>query len=75
MLVVATGASNGFWRHDRVEGVDEVEALAAGVGAPRTAPTVAVVGGGATGVSVADNLARRAPGPRRRLHGAPVPQR
>jgi NADH dehydrogenase FAD-containing subunit len=27
VLVVATGTANGFWRHDRVEGVDEVEVL------------------------------------------------
>ena len=27
VLVVATGTSNGFWRHDRVEGVDAVEAI------------------------------------------------
>lgn len=60
VLVVATGASNGFWRHDRVEDLAAVETqlrdLAAQLGG---APTVAVVGGGATGVSVADNLARR----------------
>ncbi|MFM7270761.1 MAG: NAD(P)/FAD-dependent oxidoreductase [Actinomycetes bacterium] len=60
VLVVATGTSNGFWRHDRVEGVDAVEALTRDA-ADRlaAASTVAVVGGGATGVSVADNLARR----------------
>ncbi|MFM8303635.1 MAG: FAD-dependent oxidoreductase [Actinomycetota bacterium] len=58
-LVVATGVANGFWRHDRVEslaavhaGMDAVYRQLAG------AATVAVVGGGATGVSVADNLAR-----------------
>ena len=59
VLVVATGASNGFWRHDRVEGVDEVEAVTSDAAARlASAPTVAVIGGGATGVSVADNLAR-----------------
>ncbi|MFM7616072.1 MAG: FAD-dependent oxidoreductase, partial [Actinomycetes bacterium] len=60
VLVVATGTSNGFWRHDRVEGISEVEALTRDA-ADRlaAAATVAVVGGGATGVSVADNLARR----------------
>ena len=60
VLVVATGVRNGFWRHDRVEdladverGIDEVaQRLAA-------ARTVAVIGGGATGVSVAANLAMR----------------
>lgn len=60
VLVVATGTSNGFWRHDRVEGVSDVEALTRDA-ADRlaAASTIAVVGGGATGVSVADNLARR----------------
>lgn len=60
VLVIATGASNGFWRHDRVEDLDAIESQlrdpASHLGA---ATTVAVIGGGATGVSVADNLARR----------------
>lgn len=58
-LVIASGATNGFWRHDRVEDLaevlhdhDEIEKRIA------SAPTVAVVGGGPSGVSVADNLAR-----------------
>lgn len=58
-LVVATGVTNGFWRHDRVE---DLAAAEAGLDAVRAdlawARTVAVVGGGATGVSVAANLAR-----------------
>lgn len=61
VLVIATGASNGFWRHDRVEGVDDVEALTRDAAARlAAASTVAVIGGGATGVSVADNLGRQA---------------
>lgn len=59
-LVIATGASNGFWRHDRVEDLptihsehDEVQSRIDSAG------TVAIVGGGPTGVGVADNLARR----------------
>ena len=60
MLVIATGASNGFWRHDRVEDLGAIEAdLVTVAAALDAAATVAVVGGGATGVSVADNLARR----------------
>ena len=60
VLVVATGVANGFWRHDRVENIDEVEALTREASARlAAAPTVVVVGGGATGASVADNLARR----------------
>ncbi len=62
VLVIATGVTNGFWRDDRVEGLADVEAgldrVADQVGA---ASTVAVVGGGATGVSAAFNLARRHP--------------
>ena len=60
VLVIATGASNGFWRHDRVEDLAAIDAdLAAVTAQLDAAATIAVVGGGATGVSVADNLARR----------------
>ena len=59
-LVIATGASNGFWRHDRVQDLDAIDAELAAVAAElQSAATVAVVGGGATGVSVASNLARK----------------
>lgn len=59
-LVIATGVSNGFWRHDRTEDLDEIaEGMGAINDALSSASTIAVVGGGATGVSVADNLARR----------------
>lgn len=60
VLVIATGASNGFWRHDRVEDLAAVDAaLGEQASTLAQASTVAVVGGGATGVSVADSLARR----------------
>ena len=60
VLVIATGASNGFWRHDRVEDLRSIDADLAEVTARLdAAATIAVVGGGATGVGVADNLARR----------------
>ena len=60
VLVIATGATNGFWRHDRVEGLAEIDADHAAVAAELAeAGTIAVVGGGATGVGVADSLARR----------------
>ena len=62
VLVIATGVTNGFWRNDQVEDLAGVEAgldrVATQVDA---AATVAVVGGGATGVSAAYNLARRHP--------------
>jgi apoptosis-inducing factor 2 len=60
VLVIATGVSNGFWRHDRVEDLTMIDTSLAEVNARlSSASTIAVVGGGATGVSVADNLARR----------------
>ena len=59
-FVIATGVSNGFWRHDRVEDLAALDtALAAVNRTLESAASIAVVGGGATGVSVADNLARR----------------
>ena len=59
-FVIATGVSNGFWRHDRVEDLATIDLELAQVNKELTdASSIAVVGGGATGVSVADNLARR----------------
>lgn len=59
-LVIATGVSNGFWRHDRVEHLEIIESqLEQSSRILVDANTIAVIGGGATGVSVADNLARR----------------
>ena len=58
-LVIATGVSNGFWRTDTVERLADAEARITESLAPLAgATTIAVIGGGATGVSVADNLAR-----------------
>ena len=57
-FVIATGASNGFWRDDRFEDLASIDAgLDRAHDELATAPTIAVIGGGATGVSVADNLA------------------
>ncbi|MCC5954050.1 MAG: FAD-dependent oxidoreductase [Acidimicrobiia bacterium] len=62
VLVVATGVSNGFWRHDRLEDLatteDDMDAVTAQIAAARS---IAVIGGGATGVGAAVNLARRHP--------------
>ena len=52
VLVIATGASNGFWRHDRIEDLVQIDAELGAVSAQLDAAScVAVVGGGATGVS------------------------
>ncbi len=62
VLVVATGVTNGFWRHDRVEDLDAIEAdLGAVTSQLDAARSLAIVGGGATGVSAAASLARRHP--------------
>lgn len=59
-FVIATGVSNGFWRHDRVEDLATIDLELAQINKELTdASTIAVIGGGATGVSVADNLARQ----------------
>ena len=74
VLVVATGASNGFWRHDRVQDLAAIERdLAAVSSRIDGAATVAVVGGGPTGVSVADNLARRGNASVHLFHGGAEP--
>ncbi len=58
-FVIATGVSNGFWRHDRIEDLAAIDTTMGAVNEQlAAASTIAVVGGGATGVSVADNLAR-----------------
>ncbi|MFM8858362.1 MAG: FAD-dependent oxidoreductase [Actinomycetota bacterium] len=58
-FVIATGVSNGFWRHDRVENLETVGSqIADSSQMLASAKVIAVIGGGATGVSVADNLAR-----------------
>jgi NADH dehydrogenase FAD-containing subunit len=62
VLVIASGVTNGFWRNDRIEDLAAVEAgierQAELVGA---ANSIAVVGGGATGVGAAYNLKLRNP--------------
>ncbi len=73
-LVIATGASNGFWRHDRLQGLDAIDRDLADTDARlRAASTIAVVGGGPTGVSAADNLARRGGATVHLFHGGDEP--
>jgi len=60
IFVIATGASNGFWRHDRIEDIATTDAGLVSLSEElKASKIIAVVGGGTTGVSVADNLARR----------------
>lgn len=62
VLVLATGVTNGFWRGPALESSDEVTAaLARDHRRLAAARSIAVVGGGAAGVSSAFNLARRWP--------------
>jgi len=59
IFIIATGSTNGFWRHDRLEQLNEVEAeLDAIAQQIKGAKRFAIIGGGPTGVSVADNVAR-----------------
>ena len=62
VLVIATGTTSGFWRSGRIEDLATVEARVRQHAALlQAARSVAVVGGGASGVSVAYNLKRRRP--------------
>lgn len=62
VLVIASGASNGFWRNDALEDqVDITEHLSRAASQVAEAHEIAIIGGGATGVSVAANLADRYP--------------
>lgn len=74
-LLVASGAGNGFWRDDRISSERDVEeAFGAHTRQIGRANSIAVVGGGATGVSVAANLARAHPDKRIHLfHGGDRP--
>lgn len=74
VLVVATGASNGFWRHDRIQDQQAIDdELDDVIRTLTAATTIAVVGGGATAVSVADNLARKGPAAVHLLHPGDEP--
>lgn len=61
--VIASGTTNGFWRRSEVEDLATVEAGIADAAATiARAGSIAIVGGGPTGVSSAHNLALRQPG-------------
>jgi apoptosis-inducing factor 2 len=59
ILIIATGATNGFWRNGKVQSLTDLESeLLARSLVLKTHSHINIIGGGATGVSVADNLAR-----------------
>lgn len=61
-LVISTGVSNGFWRTNTLEDLDSINSNIERASAQLAdAQTIAVVGGGATGVSASANLAQRYP--------------
>jgi NADH dehydrogenase FAD-containing subunit len=61
-LVLSSGATNGFWRNDAFESLAEItDGIAEAAGQVAEAGEIAIVGGGATGVSAAANLAERYP--------------
>jgi len=61
-LVVATGVSNGFWRDASVEDTDTTaRRLQTQVQRVRAATSIAVVGGGPSGTSLACNIKRQFP--------------
>lgn len=71
-LVIATGVSNGFWRHDRVEDLATIEAGLRSVDEELlAASSIAIVGGGPTGASAAVGLARSHPDKDVHLYFAP----
>jgi len=63
VLVISSGVTNGFWRNDGLEELAGIEdGISRAASRIREAKAVAIVGGGATGVSVAANLAEQSSG-------------
>jgi NADH dehydrogenase FAD-containing subunit len=61
-LVISSGVTNGFWRNNALEDFDAIEQKIHSTSQQLLqAQSVAIIGGGATGVSVAANLAARHP--------------
>jgi NADH dehydrogenase FAD-containing subunit len=61
-LVIATGVSNGFWRDAAIEDITGIEhRLQNQIRVVQNAPTIAVVGGGPSGTSLACNIKKRYP--------------
>ncbi|MCB1614906.1 MAG: FAD-dependent oxidoreductase [Pseudomonadales bacterium] len=61
-LLISSGVSNGFWRNNTLENEETISSnLTRYAEQFSIAKTIAIVGGGATGVSVSANLATRYP--------------
>jgi NADH dehydrogenase FAD-containing subunit len=61
-LVISSGVTNGFWRNSAFEDLGAInQAIDSASQQLLQAQTIAIIGGGATGVSVAANLAARQP--------------
>ncbi len=59
-LVISSGVTNGFWRNNLLEDIDSIhQKIDSASQQLLQAQSVAIIGGGATGVSVAANLAAR----------------
>ena len=63
VLLIASGVSNGFWRNRRLQSMEEVMGDIREIsGRLARADTIAVIGGGASGVNAAANLKEANPG-------------
>jgi NADH dehydrogenase FAD-containing subunit len=61
-LVISSGVTNGFWRNNLLDDLDSIHRKIDSASQQLLqAQSVAIIGGGATGVSVAANLAARHP--------------
>jgi NADH dehydrogenase FAD-containing subunit len=62
ILILSPGVSNGFWRQSQIESVGSIkQKIESKAKQLDSAKTIAIIGGGATGVSVASNVAERSP--------------
>ena len=61
-LLIASGVSNGFWRTSDIESFEQIQhKIQGGAEQLSAAASVAVIGGGASGVSAAVNIAEQYP--------------
>ncbi|MEH6549905.1 MAG: FAD-dependent oxidoreductase [Pseudomonadales bacterium] len=62
VLLIAAGVSNGFWRNNTLQSLAQIEhGIESHVQKLQQTDSLAVIGGGATGVSAAVNFARQYP--------------